>query len=83
MPAGTAAARALPVTLPPLHPPPQFKRPDQGGVSSHIAERSPRSSNGSLVLGQLQECYGGCFSPQYALRGDMAQLRVWNRVLTK
>ncbi len=26
---------------------------------------------------------GGCFSPQYALHGDLAQLRIWDRVLTK
>lgn len=36
---------------------------------------------GSLVLGQNQECYGGCFSPQYQLHGDMAVLRVWDRAL--
>ncbi len=36
---------------------------------------------GSLVLGQDQECYGGCFSPQYQLHGDMAVLRIWDRVL--
>ena len=36
---------------------------------------------GSLVIGQNQECYGGCFSPQYQLHGDMAVLRIWDRVL--
>ena len=36
---------------------------------------------GSLVLGQDQECYGGCFSPQYQLHGDMAVLRIWDSVL--
>ena len=36
---------------------------------------------GSLVLGQDQECYGGCFSPQRALSGEIADLRIWNRAL--
>lgn len=36
---------------------------------------------GSLVLGQDQQCYGGCFSPQRALDGDMANVRVWSRAL--
>lgn len=26
---------------------------------------------------------GGCFSPEYALHGEMANLRVWNRVLSR
>ena len=30
-----------------------------------------------------QDCLGGCFSPQYALHGEVAQLRVWSRVLTQ
>ena len=96
----------------------QVRSPDRGGVDAHIAARSSRNANGSLVLGQVQECYGepyaracfavracacqagqhtlpsnlhmaprrcagGCFSPQYALHGDMAQLRVWDRVLSR
>lgn len=36
---------------------------------------------GSLVLGQDQECYGGCFSPQRALDGELANVRIWNRTL--
>ena len=36
---------------------------------------------GSLVLGQNQECYGACFSPEQALDGDIAALRIWSRVL--
>lgn len=36
---------------------------------------------GSLVLGQDQECYGGCFSPQRALSGEIADLRIWSRAL--
>lgn len=61
----------------------QFKDPARGPVDRHIAARSSRSSNGSLVLGQLQECWGGCFSPQYSLHGDLAALRVWSRVLSR
>ena len=41
----------------------------------------PTCASGSLVLGQNQECYGGCFSPQYQLHGDMAVLRIWERAL--
>ena len=37
---------------------------------------------GSLVLGQNQECYGGCFSPSYALHGEMADVRLWDRSLS-
>lgn len=33
---------------------------------------------GSLVLGQDQECFAGCFSPLYALDGAMADLRIWS-----
>lgn len=36
---------------------------------------------GSLVLGQRQLCFGGCFTPEYSLHGELAQLRVWSRVL--
>ena len=38
---------------------------------------------GSLVLGQNQECYGACFSPEQALDGDIAALRIWSRVLSQ
>ncbi|KAL4422517.1 hypothetical protein ABPG75_008714 [Micractinium tetrahymenae] len=61
----------------------QVVHPDRGGVDPHIAARTSRSSNGSLVLGQAHDCPGGCFSPQYSLHGDMANLRVWNRVLSR
>ncbi len=40
-----------------------------------------RRGAGSLVLGQDQECFGGCFSPQYQLHGDLAVLRIWDRAL--
>ncbi len=52
-------------------------------VAKNIAAGSSRSSSGSLVLGSKQENYGGGFSPQYALTGDLANLRIWNRVLSE
>ncbi|PRW20453.1 concanavalin A-like lectin glucanase [Chlorella sorokiniana] len=61
----------------------QVRNPEHGGVDAHIAARTNRNTNGSLVLGQVQDCFGGCFSPQYALHGDLAQLRIWDRVLSK
>lgn len=36
----------------------QVRNPDRGGVDAHIAARTNRNANGSLVLGQVQECYG-------------------------
>eukprot|EP00210_Caulerpa_lentillifera_P004747 g4531.t1 len=51
-------------------------------ISSNLAAGIERSSNGSLVLGQNQECYGGCFSPSTSFNGSLANVRVWNRVLT-
>ena len=39
------------------------------------------ASAGSLVLGQNQDCYGGCFDPQRSLDGDLADVRIWNQVL--
>lgn len=38
-------------------------------------------SAGSLVLGQNQECYGGCFNPQSSLKGDLADVRIWSKAL--
>lgn len=35
-----------------------------------------------MLYGQDQDCPGGCFSPANAFDGDMAVLRIWNRVLT-
>ncbi len=52
------------------------------GVDDVIAQRTSRSETGSLVLGARQMAYGGNFSPQYSLKGDIAQLRIWNKVLT-
>jgi len=57
------------------------KDPIRGGVQPYIARRVERLSTGSLVLGQNQECFGGCFSPGTAYNGYMANLRIWNRVL--
>ena len=38
---------------------------------------------GSLVLGQDQNCYGGCFNPQSSLNGDLADVRIWNKALAQ
>ena len=39
--------------------------------------------SGALVLGQNQECFAGCFSPEYALHGEMADVRIWNKTLSR
>lgn len=36
----------------------QVRNPDRGGVDPHIAARTNRNTNGSLVLGQVQDCFG-------------------------
>lgn len=38
--------------------------------------------NGFLVLGQDQDVVGGGFEPEEAYGGDLAEIRVWNRVLS-
>jgi len=62
----------------------EVKEPSAGGVSRRIANGSAakRSPRGSLVVGSKQENYGGMFSPQYSLHGDMANVRIWDRVLS-
>lgn len=57
--------------------------PSNGGVENTLAPNLARSEEGSLVLGQNQECYGGCFSPSSAFDGSLANVRIWNRVLSK
>lgn len=61
----------------------QVKDPAKGGVDRHIAAGSLRNTQGSLVLGNKQETYGGGFSPQYTSHGDLASLRIWNRVISE
>lgn len=48
-------------------------------VSSHVTVtcRVPESE----VLGQNQDCYGGCFDPQTSFDGDLADVRIWDQVL--
>jgi len=60
----------------------QVKNP-YNGVAKNIAAGSTRSSFGSLVLGNKQESFGGGFSPQYAMTGDLANVRIWNKVLSE
>lgn len=57
--------------------------PEQGGVNRHIAAGTLRAPTGSLVLAQKQESWGGNFSPQYGMHGDLANLRIWGRVLNQ
>lgn len=56
--------------------------PSMGGVEPHIAAGSVRSSTGALVLGQDQNCPGGCFQASHAFRGDMSVVRIWRRALS-
>ncbi|KAK9789369.1 hypothetical protein WJX73_005379 [Symbiochloris irregularis] len=60
----------------------EMRLPSQGGVNRMIGGGTNRLPAGSLVLGQNQECYGGCFSPSYALHGEMADVRMWDRSLS-
>lgn len=55
--------------------------PADGGVENTLAKGIGRSKFGSLVLGQNQECYGGCFSPAAAYDGYLAEVRIWSTVL--
>lgn len=57
--------------------------PSDGGVDNQLAASVERSSTGSLVLGQNQECYAGCFSPSSAFDGSLANVRIWSRVLSE
>ncbi|KAG1674619.1 hypothetical protein FOA52_001868 [Chlamydomonas sp. UWO 241] len=57
--------------------------PDQGGVEPYLSAGSVRSAVGSLVLGQDQDCWGGCFRASHAFRGELAVVRVWDRVLSR
>ncbi|KAL3133740.1 hypothetical protein ABBQ32_008228 [Trebouxia sp. C0010 RCD-2024] len=61
----------------------QSKPATEGGVDPNMAAGTLRLPNGSLVLGQNQECYGGCFNPQSSLRGDLADVRIWSKALTQ
>lgn len=54
--------------------------PASGGVTPYIASGTERTGSGSLVLGQNQECFAGCFSPTNGYHGSMAELRVWDYV---
>ncbi|KAK9814590.1 hypothetical protein WJX72_008328 [[Myrmecia] bisecta] len=59
------------------------KDPSRGGVDRHLAARMARDDKGALVLGQDQDCYGGCFSPGKALNGQIANMRIWDRALSQ
>ena len=53
----------------------EYVNPKDGGVTPTLSAGKARLSEGSLVLGQNQECMGGCFQPRTALDGDLAQVR--------
>ena len=53
------------------------------GVDEVIATGTSRSGAGSFVLGARQTSFGGNFSPQYGYRGELAQVRIWNRVVSQ
>ncbi|KAL3143288.1 hypothetical protein ABBQ38_002130 [Trebouxia sp. C0009 RCD-2024] len=59
----------------------QTKAAREGGVDPNMAAGTLRLPKGSLVLGQNQECYGGCFNPQSSLKGDLADVRIWSKAL--
>ena len=61
----------------------ELKPVSRGGVSSRIAGGTLRSGDGSLVLGSKQEAYGGEFNAQYTMHGDMAAVRIWDRILSE
>ncbi|KAI8469144.1 MAG: concanavalin A-like lectin/glucanase domain-containing protein [Monoraphidium minutum] len=44
----------------------------EGGVDPHVAAKTARRGDGSLALGQDQDCLGGCFSPSNSFDGEMA-----------
>lgn len=58
------------------------KNPNKGGVDASIGQGVERLSTGSLVLGQNQECFGGCLSSNTGFDGKMANVRIWNRVVS-
>lgn len=35
------------------------------------------------MLGQNQDCYAGCFDPETSFSGDLADVRIWDEVLTQ
>ena len=48
-----------------------------------VAPGTQRSGQGSFVLGQDQDCPAGCFSTSQALRGNLAEVRLWSEVRTQ
>jgi filamentous hemagglutinin family protein len=58
-----------------------FKDGAQVG-SSTVKVGATVGSAGTFVVGQEQDCNGGCFDASQAFIGDMDFMRVWNRVLS-
>lgn len=57
--------------------------PAEGGVSPTVVAQTLRFPEGSLVLGQDQDCLGSCFHNSNAFDGNLAVLRVWKRALAQ
>ncbi len=59
--------------------------PPVAGADPTLAGGTSRAASGSVALGQDQDCpgtSGGCFSSSQALRGALAEVRVWSVVRT-
>lgn len=53
---------------------------DGSFIGSNITDNQPLTVN-SLILGQEQDCVGGCFVDNEALRGQQDEVTFWNRAL--
>ncbi|KXZ56241.1 hypothetical protein GPECTOR_1g21 [Gonium pectorale] len=59
------------------------RAPGEGGVGPSLAVGSSREGSGALVLGQDQDCLGGCFDASDAFAGQLAVVRLWDRPLAQ
>jgi len=57
--------------------------PSDSGVEPYLSAGTLRAPGGSLVLGEDQDCWGGCFRASHAFRGQLAAVRVWSRALPR
>ena len=53
-----------------------YKNGQAEGETS-ISEALDIADNGIIVLGQVQDCPGGCFDVDQAYQGDLDELRIW------
>uniref|UniRef100_UPI00358E6A86 neuronal pentraxin-2-like n=1 Tax=Myxine glutinosa TaxID=7769 RepID=UPI00358E6A86 len=59
-----------------------FQDGSSHGSGDNLAPWRPVEAGGTIILGQEQDIIGGNFDATQAFMGEMAQLGVWNRVLT-